>query len=103
MVFIPIAGSVAALICGVESRSDETYQNHLMVFANAVKNRKAWWLITATKAKSFVAGYVVIATELLANLGTILRVSYELPITSMNPLVLAPIKPRRLPNDLAST
>ena len=62
MVFTLIAGSVAALICGVESRSDETYQNHLMVFANAVENRKVWWLITATKVKNFVDGYVVIAT-----------------------------------------
>jgi hypothetical protein len=103
MVFTLIAGSVAALIRGVESRSDETYQSHLMVFANAVDKRKVWSWITAIKAKSFVAGYVVIATELLESLGTILRVSYELQITSMNPLVLAPIKPRRLPNDLAPT
>jgi len=75
MVFTLIAGSAAALIRGVERRSDETYQSHLMVFVSAASKRKVWWWITATKAKSFEAGYVVIATELLESLGTILMVS----------------------------
>jgi hypothetical protein len=43
MVFTLIAGYVAALIRGVERRSDETYQNHLMVFVSAAGRRKAWW------------------------------------------------------------
>ena len=103
MVFTPIAGPAASLIRGVEKKFDATYQNHLMVFVSAVDKRKAWWWITAIKAKSFEAGYVVTATELSGNLGTILRVSYELLITSMNPLVLAPTAPRRFPNDLAPT
>ena len=103
MVFTPIARLVTTSIRDAEDRSDEPYQSHLMVFVSAASKRKVWWWITATKARSFEAGYVVIATELLESLGTILRVSYELPITSMNLLVLAPIKPRRLPNDLAPT
>jgi hypothetical protein len=42
MVFTLIAGPVAALIRGLEKRSDETYQNHLMVFVSVVDKRKAW-------------------------------------------------------------
>jgi hypothetical protein len=41
MVFTPIAGLVAVLIRGVERRSDETYQNHLMVFVSVAGKRKA--------------------------------------------------------------
>jgi hypothetical protein len=43
MVFTLIAGPAAALIRGAEDRSDETYQNHLMVFVSAAGKRKVWW------------------------------------------------------------
>jgi hypothetical protein len=43
MVFTPIARPVTTLIHDVERRSDETYQNHLMVFVSAAGKRKAWW------------------------------------------------------------
>jgi hypothetical protein len=40
MVFTLIARPVTALIHGVESRLDETYQNHLMVSVNAASKRR---------------------------------------------------------------
>jgi hypothetical protein len=43
MVFTLIARLVTTSIRGVEGRSDETYQNHLMVFVSAAGRRKAWW------------------------------------------------------------